>query len=52
MYFGDARLLTTEMDRYLAVTPADIQRVAGQYFAPTNRTVLDVIPQPAEGGAP
>ena len=51
MYFGDARLLTTEVDHYMAVTSADIQRVAGQYFAPTNRTVLDVIPQPAEGGA-
>ena len=51
MYFGDARLLTTEVDHYMAVSSADIQRVAGQYFAPTNRTVLDVIPQPAEGGA-
>jgi predicted Zn-dependent peptidase len=51
LYFGDAALLTGELDRYLAVTAADIQRVAGQYFAATNRTVLDVIPQPSEGGA-
>lgn len=51
LYFGDATLLTTEVEHYLSVTSADIQRVAAQYFAPTNRTVLDVIPQPEEGGA-
>ncbi len=47
LYFGDANLLNQELDRYLAVTPADVQRVAKQYFAPTNRTVLDVIPAKA-----
>jgi zinc protease len=54
LYYGDASLLRTELDRYLAVTPADIARVAGQYFTETNRTVLDVVPPPepaAEGGA-
>ncbi len=54
LYYGDARLLRTELERYLAVTSADIQRVAGQYFAETNRTVLDVVPPPEaaeEGGA-
>ena len=44
LYDGNAALLRTELDRYLAVTAADIQRVAGQYFTAANRTVLDVMP--------
>jgi zinc protease len=47
LYFGDANLLNQELDKYLAVGLADVQRVAKQYFAPTNRTVLDVIPAKA-----
>jgi len=47
MYDGNAALLRTELDRYLAVSAADVQRVAGQYFRPENRTVLDVVPRPA-----
>jgi predicted Zn-dependent peptidase len=47
MYFGDANLLNQEAGRYLAVTLDDVKRVAKQYFAPTNRTVLDVIPAKA-----
>ena len=45
LYFGDANLLNTEADRYFAVTAADVQRVARQYFTPQNRTVLDVLPE-------
>jgi predicted Zn-dependent peptidase len=44
MYFGDAELLRSELDRYLAVNREDVQRVAREYFEATNRTVLDVIP--------
>jgi predicted Zn-dependent peptidase len=44
MFSGDANLLNTEADRYLAVTLDDVKRVAKQYFAATNRTVLDVLP--------
>jgi predicted Zn-dependent peptidase len=51
VYHGDANLLMGELDRYLAVTGDDIKRVAGQYFAPTNRTVLDVVPPPAAAAA-
>ncbi len=51
LYYGDATLLRTELDRYMAVTSADIQRVAGQYFAATNRTVLDVVPPPESADA-
>jgi predicted Zn-dependent peptidase len=57
LYWGDGSLLNTEADKYLAVTAEDIQRVAKQYFAPTNRTVLDVVPaapapDAAKPGAP
>jgi zinc protease len=37
-------LVNTELDRYLAVTPADIQRVAKEYFVPEHATVLVVTP--------
>lgn len=43
-FWGDATLLLNELERYSAVTLEDVQRVAGQYFAETNRTVLDVVP--------
>jgi predicted Zn-dependent peptidase len=52
MYDGNAALLRTELDRYLAVTLEDVRRVAGQYFRPTNRTVLDVLPPAERGRAP
>jgi zinc protease len=58
LYFGNAELLKSELDKYLAVTNEDIKRVAGKYFSINNRTVLDVVPSPArepnqapEGGA-
>ena len=46
MYFGDANLVNTELDRYLAVTKEDIQRVAKKYFAKSNRVVLYYLPKP------
>jgi len=55
LYFGNAELLRSELDHYLAVTSEDVKRVAGRYFAASNRTVLDVTTnQPkaaAAGGA-
>lgn len=55
LYDGNAALLRTELDRYLAVTPADVQRVAREYFRAENRTVLDVLtasaPTPAAAPA-
>ena len=44
LYDGNASLLRSELDRYLAVTAADVQRVARQYLLTPNRTVLDVVP--------
>ena len=46
-FYGDATLLLNELERYSAVKLEDVQRVAGLYFAPTNRTVLDVVPAKA-----
>jgi zinc protease len=46
-FFGDANLLLGELERYSTVTQEDVKRVAGQYFAPTNRTILDVVPAKA-----
>ncbi len=48
MYFGDANLINTEIQRYLEVTREDIQRVANKYFIPTNRVVLYYLPKPAQ----
>jgi len=48
MFFGDANLINTEIDRYMAVTKEDIRRVAKKYFHKGNRVVLHYLPQPSE----
>jgi zinc protease len=40
-------LVNTELEKYLKVTPADIQRVAKDYFVPEHATVLIVTPAAA-----
>ena len=40
----DPGLANTELDRYLSVTPADIERVAKEYFVPQRATVLIINP--------
>lgn len=40
----DADLVNTELARFLAVTPEDIQRVARKYFVPENVTIVEVFP--------
>ncbi len=44
MYFGDANLINTELERFLKVTREDMQRVAREYFHPGNRVVLYYLP--------
>lgn len=45
MYFGDADLINTEIDRYLKVTRENIRRVARKYYVPENRVVLFYMPK-------
>jgi predicted Zn-dependent peptidase len=45
----DPDLLDAELDRFLTVTPEDIQRVARKYFVPENATVLEVYPAEEQG---
>lgn len=40
MYYGDANLINTEIERYLAVTREDILNAAKKYYQPENRVVL------------
>lgn len=48
MFFGDANLINTEIDRYLAVTREDIQAAAKKYLVPTNRVTLHYLPKSME----
>ena len=48
MYFGDANLINTELDRYLAVTKEDIRAAAKKYFNKNNRVVLYYMPKPTQ----
>jgi predicted Zn-dependent peptidase len=45
MYFGDANLINTEMERYRKVTPAQLQEVAKKYFSKNNRTLVYYLPK-------
>jgi predicted Zn-dependent peptidase len=46
VYYGSANLINTEIDKYMAVTRQDIQRVAKKYLANTNKTTLQYLPKP------
>lgn len=46
LYFGDANLINTEIERYLAVTPEDIRKAAQTYYAPEQRVTLYFLQAP------
>jgi predicted Zn-dependent peptidase len=46
MYYGNANLINTEIDRYLAVTREDIQKAAQKYYIPENRVVMYFLNDP------
>jgi predicted Zn-dependent peptidase len=48
MLDGDPNLVNTEMDRFMAVTPAEIKAVAARYLKPEVRRVLEVVPASAK----
>ncbi len=45
MYFGDANLINTELERYRKVTREDIKRVANEYYNKNRRVVLYWLPK-------
>jgi zinc protease len=42
---GDPAAVNTDLPRYLGVSAADVQRVAATYLQPTNRTVVEYLPE-------
>ncbi|MCF7859595.1 MAG: insulinase family protein [Candidatus Cloacimonetes bacterium] len=48
VYFGDADLINTEIERYMKVTREDIKRVANDYLKKENRVVLYYLPKSEE----
>ena len=48
VYYGDANLINTEIDRYMKVSREDIQRVAKTYLNDENRVVLYYLPKSQE----
>jgi zinc protease len=47
MFDDNPKKINTALDPYLKVTPAEIQAAASKYLVPTNRTIIDRVP---EGG--
>ena len=45
VYFNDANLINTEIERFRKVTPQDLQNVAKKYLVKDNRVVLTYVPK-------
>lgn len=45
VYYGDANLINTEIDRYMKVTKEDIMNAAKKYLTKENRVVLYYLPK-------
>lgn len=51
MYYGDANLINTEIERYRKVTREDMRRVAQKYLDPEKRIVLYYLPKSQQPAA-
>ncbi len=51
VYYNDASLINTRLDKVSAVTKDDVQRVANKYLRETNRTVVITMPKAKASGA-
>jgi len=51
VYYNDPNLINTRLDKVMAVTKEDVQRVTNKYLAATNRTVVITIPKPKAAAA-
>ena len=52
VFFGDAGLINTELERYMKVKREDLQRVAKEYFKDDRTQILHYpVPAPAEAPA-
>ncbi len=49
---GNPELINTELDRAMAVTPAEIQAAAKKYLTADRRVVLEIVPAPAAESNP
>jgi len=49
VYYGDQNLINTRLDKVMAVTKEDVQRVANKYLVATNRTVVITVPKAPAG---
>jgi zinc protease len=53
VYYHAPELISTQIEKFQAVTPADVKRVAQKYFTSNNRTVVITMPKaatPAKSG--
>ncbi|MEQ8423481.1 MAG: pitrilysin family protein [Cyclobacteriaceae bacterium] len=48
VYYGDAGLINTELERFMKITREDLQRVAKKYLTKQNRVVLHYLPKSAQ----
>lgn len=44
-YYGEANMINTEIEKYMAVSREDIRDVARKYFDPANRVILYYLPK-------
>ncbi|HEV2763306.1 MAG TPA: pitrilysin family protein, partial [Pyrinomonadaceae bacterium] len=46
LYDGDPRLVNTETERFLAVTPEELKRSVARYLLTDNHSVIEIVPAP------